>query len=171
MKNRLLVALFTGIAILACNKDKFTETPKTPKSNNPPHSAARFTGDSTETATSQFISMSVANQMITSYLYSINSTANDTDIRSFTVSADSLRAFLANTSIKNVKLIFAHTMSYINAGNSGVNAGYQSGALTIVIAAYDTSGNYVYYGGNVLDHLIPCPYTCPSGSAGNDLLQ
>ena len=171
MKSRLLAALCLGIAIVACNKDKSVVAPATQKIKSLPHYAHRIPVDSTDTGGSKFISANIANAMIGSYLYSINSTANDTDVRSFSVNADSLRAYLSNTSITNVKFIFAHTQSYMNSGNTGVYAGYQSGALTIIIAAYDTAGKYVYYNGCVLDHLVTCPYTCPNGDAGNDLLQ
>jgi hypothetical protein len=44
--------------------------------------------------------------------------------------------------------------------------------MTIVIAGYNNSGEYVYYNNNyVLDHCAPCPYSCPSGAAGSYLLQ
>jgi hypothetical protein len=110
--------------------------------------------------------------MINSYLYSINSQQNDSDVRSYIINADSLRAYLSNAEIKNVKLMFAHTLAYIDAGQTGMPAGYQSGALTIVIAGYDATGDYTYYGGGyVLDHAVPCPYTCAPGDAANPLLQ
>jgi hypothetical protein len=109
--------------------------------------------------------------MIGSYLSSINSSANDTDVRSFSVDADSLRALLDQTGIKRVKIMFGHTMGYINSGNYGHYAGFQSGALTLIIAGYNAAGNYVYYNGMALDHCMPCPYNCPSGAAGNSLLE
>jgi len=169
MKSKLLIAISLGILIAACHKENSTVAPSTQQTNAKPHYAFR---DSTDTAGSLFIPVAVANNMIGSYLYSINSASSDSDIHSFSISADSLRAYLANPAIKNVKLMFAHTQNYINAGNYGVNSGFKTGALTIVIAAYDTFGNYIYYGGNaVLDHAIPCPYSCASGTAGNDLLE
>ncbi len=162
-------------------------------------------GDSAN-AYSSFITTDVANQMIGSYLSSIgsgsglnsagaassssaanayngvagNSNGPVNDLKSFSIDADSLRAYLASTNIKSVKLIFAHTMDYISAGNQGLFAGMQSGAMTIIIAGYDVDGNYVYYtpggangqgGQYVLDHCSPCPANCPPGTAGGDLLQ
>jgi len=169
MKSKLLIAISLGVLIAACHKENSTVAPSTQQTNAKPHYAFR---DSTDTAGSLFISTNIANNMISSYLQSINSTASDSNIHSFSISADSLRAYLANPAIKNVKLMFAHTQNYINAGNFGVYSGFQTGALTIVIAAYDSVGNYIYYGGNaVLDHCAPCPYSCASGTAGNDLLQ
>ena len=171
MKSKLFIALCLGIAIAACKKDNAVDPVTTHQSGTSNHrSGQRFSGDSTDTVSS-YITMNVANQMISSYLCSINATQNDTDIQSFSVNADSLREYLANPAITNVKLMFAHSMSWINAGNSCQYAGYQSGALTIVIAAYDANGNYIYYQGEVLDHMAPCPYTCPPGAAGNNLLQ
>ncbi len=168
MKRKLLVAFCLGSAIVACRKDSDTVT--TAKSQSVTHKAAGRYYDSTAVSSS-FITQSVANQMISSYLSSINSAQNDSDIHSFSVNADSLRAYLENPAIKNVKLMFAHTMNYISAGNTGLNAGYNSGALTIVIAGNDSLGNYIYYRGCVLDHIAPCPYTCDIGYAGGDLLQ
>ena len=111
------------------------------------------------------------NSMINSYLNSINSSYNDSDLRSFTVNADSLRAYLASSAaIKSVKVIIAHTQDYMNAGYTGQFAGYQAGALTIIMVGFDDVGNYVYYNGKVLDHAMPCPYTCPPGAAGGELL-
>lgn len=168
MKNRLFIAMCLGIAIVACHKENSENAPSPAHT----HSTKRLTtSEVMDTLSSAFITPAVANTMISSYLYSINSSVNDTDIHSISVNADSLRALLSNTSITNVKLIFAHSLNYINAGNTGQYAGYQAGALTIIIAAYDNSGNYVYYNGNVLDHLAPCPYTCPIGNASNDYLE
>ena len=169
MKSKLLVVLCMGVVIFACNKEKSEVTPVTQKSYPAHHYAGRMP-DSTDTVSS-FISTNVANQMISSYLCSINAAQNDSDIQSFSINANSLRAYLANPAITNVKLMFAHTMNYINAGNACQYAGFQSGALTIVIAANDVNGNYIYSQGEVLDHLAPCPYTCLSGAAGNNLLQ
>jgi len=171
MKNKLFIALFLGIAIVACKKDHSVDPATTHQSGTTNHrSGQRFSADSTDTMSS-FITMDVANKMISSYLCSIGGNQNDTDIQSFSVNADSLRAYLSDPTITNVKLMFAHTMSWINAGNSCQYAGFQSGALTIVIAAYGANGNYIYHNGEVLDHMVPCPYTCPSGSAGSNLLQ
>ena len=63
--------------------------------------------------------------------------------------------------------MLAHTMEYINAGNYGVNSGYQSGELTLIVAGFDENGNYIYNNQNmVLDHAMPCPTYCPNGDAG-----
>jgi hypothetical protein len=170
MKNRLFTALFLGVIIAACNKENSAVTPSIQRTHSA-HAAYRLPATMQDTATSRFIPLDSANEMISSYLYSISYGNNDTDVRSFSVNADSLRAYLSDPSIKNVKLVFAHTLNYINAGNKGVYAGYQTGAMTIIIAAYNGEGNYVYHGGQVLDHLAPCPYACPTGVASNDLLN
>ena len=210
MNRKLVIAsLMAVIIIIACNKEKTQVTPAsgstermqistTQNGNNTHHHSAGREGDSAN-AYSSFITSDVANQMISSYLYSIgdqvsgnnfpvaattvantninpNGTVND--LKSFSIDADSLRAYLASGNIKSVKLIFAHTMDYINAGNQGLFSGMQSGAMTIIVACYDADGNYVYYGGAngqggqyVLDHCVPCPYSCANGAAGGDLLQ
>ena len=73
--------------------------------------------------------------------------------------------------------MFAHTLSYINSGGKDQYAGYQSGALTLVIAGYDSAGNYVFYYypkttcPMVKDHFQPCPDNCPQqGTASSDTL-
>jgi len=170
MKRKLLYALCFGIAIAACRKESSDVKPLTSKTVAGARSGNKFVDTSSVTG-SQFISMTDANTMINSYLSSINSPQNDTDVRSFSINADSLRAYLADPTVKNVKLMLGHTMAYINAGNAGQYAGYQSGAITIIIAGYDSLGNYIYHGGSVLDHAAPCPYTCVNGPAGNYLLQ
>ncbi len=172
MKSKLLAIMCLGIVIAACNKDKSEVAPVTKKTYSAPHSAGRLASQPVSEMNSAFIPKDVANQMINSYLYSINSSANDSDVRSFSINADSLRAYLSDPSVKSVKLILAHTMSYISAGNSGLYAGYQSGAMTIIVAGYNESGTYVYHGGNyVLDHCTPCPFSCPPGDAASYLLQ
>lgn len=115
-----------------------------------------------------------ANKMIQSYLTSIDSAAPaDTPaIKSLILDAATLRDYLDDTAITNVKIMFAHTLDYINAGNAGKPAAYKSGALTIIVAGYDASGNYVLKGGDLsINHAMPCPRNCPvSGNAANDLL-
>jgi hypothetical protein len=176
MKNRLFIMMCLTVAIGSCSKNRSevvpavqAPEPQSSQSNVNLNYAYRTTQDSVH---SRFISTSIANQMINSYIYSItqDTTQND-DIKSFSISADSLRLYLSNSQIKNVKLIFGHTMEYITLGNSGVYSGMKSGALTIIIAGYDSAGNYIYQGECVLDHALPCPFSCPPGDAGGNLLQ
>jgi hypothetical protein len=171
MNRHLLVAVCLVLGIIACKKNNIVETPIATNTTHKPKLAHR---DSTVYGT-RFIAIDDANTMIKSYLYSINSVNNDTDLQSFSVDADSLRAYLSNSSIKKVKLIFAHTMNW-STTNNGVYAGYQSGGLNIVIAAYDSLGNYVYHqtqaGNCVIDYSMPCPYDCiVNGTASYNLLQ
>ena len=180
MNRKLSILLIAAITIAACNKDKsdIGSTATSAGSQTSafyPHSAGKNTNDTS--GSSLFITSDVANEMISSYVTSLSSDplkGQTPDIHSFSISADSLRAYLANSRLTNVKLIFAHTMDYINAGNKGKFAGLQSGAITIILAGYDANGNYVYYGQGgqmVLDHCLPCPSSCPNGVAGGDLLQ
>jgi hypothetical protein len=122
-----------------------------------------------------YISKDSANKMIGSYLTSIeaDSTDEDPDINSLIVDADLLRDYLSNKDVKNVKIMLAHTLDYINSGHGGQNAGYKADALTIVLAGYDAQGNYVFQSDHMVpDHATPCPRNCPSGgSAANALLQ
>lgn len=119
-----------------------------------------------------FITLDTGNKMINSYLNSINYTVNDTDVRSFIVDAGALKKYLDSAqNITQIKIFFAHTLSYINSGHENQFAGYQSGALTLILAGVNDSGNYVYYPGDmVIDHSAHCPSNCPPGSAGNNTL-
>ena len=118
-----------------------------------------------------FIPTDSANKMIQSYLTSIGGSGHDTDLRSLIFDADSLRAYLSNPAIKNIKVMFAHTLDFINAGGEGQNVGYSSNALTVVFGGYDEQGNYVLHPGNkVPDFAQPCPTTCvEGGTASSDL--
>lgn len=123
---------------------------------------------------SRFIPMDTANKMISSYLNSINYQQNDTDLQSLIVNVDQLRAFIDGNNGRNIthlKLMFAHTLAYTNSNKVNTYAGYKANALTLIIAAYDSTGHYVYYPVNsVLDYTQPCPPVCPSGNAGSPLL-
>jgi len=124
---------------------------------------------------SQFIPVDSANKMIGSYLQSVNAFATDSALDCIIIDADMLRAYLddsCNGKISSVKLMFAHTLEYINNGNGGVYCGYQPNALTLIIAGYDIQGNYIMANGNsLLDNGVPCPSLCPkSGSASNNMV-
>lgn len=121
-----------------------------------------------------FIAKDSANKMISSYLGSINATANDTDLHALIIDADQLRLYLASDTgtgrITHLKLSFAHTLSYINSGHNNQKAGYGSGALTLIISGYKANGDYVFFNGTqVEDHSTPCPTNCPPGQAASDL--
>lgn len=181
MNRRLFIVLCIIVVAVACRKDKSEVTATSAAAlqsngSNNSRSAYRTTDDST--VNSLFISKTVANEMISSYIYSLTNLSNTqnpiNDLKSFSIDADSLRAYLSDARIKNVKLFFGHTMRYINAGNTGKYSGMQSGALTIIVAGFDADGDYIYHGpaeNQVLDHAMPCPYSCDPGEAGNDLLQ
>lgn len=122
---------------------------------------------------SSFIPVDSANKMIGSYLSSISS--DSTNLKSIILNADALREYLTSDSGKNIssmKVMFAHTLPYINAGNKGVPCGYKSGDLTIILAGYDANGKYIYGPTkSVLDRGGPCPSFCPlNGQAASDIL-
>lgn len=119
-----------------------------------------------------FITKDSANKMIGSYLSSLDP-SSDSQLYSLIMDADELREFLEDTTIEGLKIMFAHTLEYINAGNKGQPAGYESGALTIVISGFDVHGNYVYAPGTkVPDAVKPCPPHCKiNGTAASNLLE
>lgn len=122
-----------------------------------------------------FIPVDTANKMLESYLASINASSSTTELRSLLFDADMLRDMLNDTAkgrIARIKIMFAHTPAYINAGNKGEPCNYKSGALTLIIAGIDGQGNYIYNPKNsVMDTGMPCPSSCPTvGNASSDYL-
>ncbi|WP_118973941.1 hypothetical protein [Taibaiella koreensis] len=119
-----------------------------------------------------FISIDSANKMLGSYLFSINADAdNNSNVQSFIMDADAIREYLSDPAIKKVKIMLAHNLKYINEGNSGVNCGYKSGGLTVIMAGYDAQSNYIFAPGNkVMDNSVPCPSICPSNGTASDML-
>jgi len=180
MKKTLLTLATTALIFSACT-DKGTQ----PKDNNNDHGNKNCItvhkyhhgmADSDDSLTG-FISIDSGNKMIGSYLKSIDYTQNDTDLYSLIYSADSLRSYLSNPKVTKIKFMFAHTLEYINNGGLNQYAGYQSGALTLVLAGYDSNGNYVFYyapksqQAMAMDHLSPCPNCCPrQGTAASPFL-
>lgn len=151
MRKSALFVICSALFVAGCN-------------NNQPDSHPGYTG---------FIPKDTANKMIQSYLNSIDSNDRGEQLYSLIVNADELRAYLADTSVKSVKVMFAHTLDYINSGNANKTAGLKSGALTIVFAGFDKAGNYVFAPGmSVPDSAEPCPPECPTqGTAADNLLR
>lgn len=155
MKKLLIVALLGFLTACTSNNSEIKDTssgenaPMALMTTPPPIGSASFLGKDT------------ANIMLESYRK--GNSGDSTALSSLIIDADSLRAYLADTSIRNVKLMFAHTLNYIKNGGLNKNCGYRSGALTIVLSGYDAEGNYKYYNGNqVMDYFMPCPNTCPT---------
>ncbi|PZF74986.1 hypothetical protein [Taibaiella soli] len=166
----LLTAMILGFMLLACNKHE-TEAAKpqqpTAPSNNPRALERNYPDNY---PFSSFISIDSGNKMLESYLASLSDN-DDSSIHSFIFNADSLRSYLNDPRITNVKLMFGHTLEYINEGNYGKPTAYTSGNLTIIVAGYDMNGSYVYKNGNkVLEHAMPCPHDCATGAAAGSTL-
>lgn len=139
-----------------------------------PMALTSSSGDST-TQTDTCLScvpVDTANKMINSYIGSLNGNPNNQYLYSLIVDANDLRDYLdANPSVTNVKLMFAHTLSYINSGGGNQNCGTKAGQLTIIMAGYNASGNYVITNNQVMNHAMPCPTSCPSvGTATSNVL-
>ena len=118
-----------------------------------------------------FIPVDSANKMLESYLSSINADSDTSgNVQSFIMDADAIREYLSDNSIKKVKIMFAHTLSYINSGHAGVNCGYRAGKLTIIMAGYDSDGNYIFTPDDkVPDRAEPCPTHCPVIGTASDM--
>ncbi len=154
MKKLLIVALLGFLT--ACTSNN-SETKDTSTGENTPMG---FATTPSPTGSVSFINKDTANIMITSYIN--GNKLDSTQLSSLIIDADSLRAYLSDTSIRNIKLMFAHTQQYIYSGGKDRKCSYRSGDLTLILAGYDGSGNYKYYNDNqVMDNATPCPSLCP----------
>lgn len=118
-----------------------------------------------------FIPVDSANKMLRSYLSSIHADVDSNkQLQSVIMDADALREYLSDSSIRKVKVMFAHTLNYINSGKEGVNCKYTANQLTIIIGGYDKNNNYVIApGGKVPNRGIPCPENCPDSGTASDM--
>lgn len=116
---------------------------------------------------SQSISVSDANNMISSYLESVNYPNQDSALRSLTFDADTLRSYLKDTSIVTLKFLVAHTPAYTNAsGTNGTYAGMNPNAITLVIAGVNNANQIVRNTqGGVYEHCQACPVNCATSEA------
>ena len=150
MKNKILATVMFNTLILAsCINDRLV---------TPPSSSGNV-----------FINAPTANIMIESYLSSV---ANmEGQLHAVIMDVDSLRTYFADTSIRKVKIMLAHTLNYINEGNEGVYAEYKQNALTMVLGGVDRYGNYVLHNGATVPNSgVPCPKNCwTAGNAQSDL--
>lgn len=164
MKRHSTTIVITMLICLAIACTKKNTSPDVKPRNLNEHTMAYASGG----ADSPFICIDSANKMLNSYLNS----ANATDVHSLIIDGQALRYYLLDTSIKRVKLMFAHRLSYINNGGLNQNAGNRYDAITIIVAGFNANNNYVYSAaGTVVDNAMPCPYNCPpSGTASSDLL-
>lgn len=114
--------------------------------------------------TPTFITTDQANRMIQSYLTSINYPQRNYELRAVSVNADSLRQYLNDTSIRRIQIMIAHRMDYIKSGGEGKKPPYGKFGLTAIVAGLNSSNNYVYHIGNVMDNSLPCPDMCASSA-------
>lgn len=158
--NAFIMALVMAVA--SCNSESGQQN--SPEGNGG-HAAASL---SVASADPVFISLDEANSMIKSYLTSIQYPGNDSDLRSLLYNADSLRAYLQDTSIRQLKMMFAGTSTTPDAPG-----GYGQGT-TIIIAGVDGNGNYKLFkdvAAAALDRAIPCPKNCMvEGTASRDTI-
>lgn len=125
---------------------------------------------------SQAIPVDTANRMIRSYVNGNISADSTPTLNSVFVDAKLLRKYLDSiplaSQITHIKIMFAHTLSYINNGDSNTNAKYRPNALTLILAGVDAEGNYIVLPGNqVMNRVFPCPPDCPTGTAGGVYIQ
>ena len=173
----MMLMAAAALLLSSCGENKETKEEGSTKESTPTENVGMESMEtdtlSDPTGEPSFINRDSANRMISSYLESIAAPAQSNSLASLIIDADSLRAYLNDTSlhIKKVKIMFAHTLPYINSGNYGLFAGYGRGKLTTVLAGYDDNNNYMYWGGSaVMDNFRPCPNSCPtSGTAQSNV--
>jgi hypothetical protein len=161
----IAIALFSIYFILGCTKESGTVGNMPAPQGSPVgnygmygHSNARYAGSDY----SQSIPVTDANQMIQSYLTSVNYPAADTALRSLSFDADTLRAYLQNSNIVTLKFMLAHQPAYASGTTTkGVYAGQNPNAMTLVVVGLNEQDQYVLNNRNgVYEHFIPCPNRC-----------
>ena len=168
---RLTACLFMLLALAACSKEETAApTSHSPVTDRAPSTTfslsglpnlARYAGDDY----SQSIPVTLANQMIGSYLSSVSYPSYDTALRSLTFDADTLRSYLQDTSIKTLRFYMAHTPAYI-ASNKDKYAGLNPGAITLIIAGLNDDDEVIRNKrGEVYEHMQNCPAVCPGNSS------
>jgi len=160
MKQLLLPAILFAILLSACNGDKRDFFKSLPVEA----AGARTAFRTPSTVYSKPVAIPTANRMIKSYLHSIDYQTNVSAIRSWMISADTLRNYLDGKDGKKIvrlKLMLAHTMAYIHAGGEGRQAPVNSHAITIVMVGVDAQNNLMYNAQNMpYDYAMPCPPDC-----------
>jgi hypothetical protein len=162
MKQQLLIAAMLLIAVFsACTKAPVLNEQSSQAAGVKAHSAMNTTR-LTVPNNSQSIPLDTANMMLNSYLTSVGYPYVDTAIRSLSFDADTLRAYLQNSSIVTIKFMLAHQQSYIHNGHNGEAAGFSPGAVTLLVVGMDDNQQYVLNSRNqVYDHAANCPWSCP----------
>ncbi|MCB0699625.1 MAG: hypothetical protein H6551_09315 [Chitinophagales bacterium] len=113
------------------------------------------------------VPVATANGYISDYLTDYYATGK-APTKSMIMDADLLRGYLNNnTNIENVKFMLG--VRTISVG------GVDEEVFTLIVAGYDSSGNYVLSSTSpdmILDQLAPCPDECPTvGNAANDYIS
>lgn len=172
MKTTSLLYSLAAVACLltACG----TESTKT---NEHPTGSGQESRSPTATAVAEdddhYIPVDSANKMIGSYLGSIS--GNDSALHSLILDANVLRSYLNSDSgqeITQMKIMFAHKLTYINDGGGNKPCGYNYAGLTLVLAGFKPDGSFIL-GPNksAIDNAFPCPANCSSaGQAADDYL-
>lgn len=171
----LSISFITLLSVGACTKDEpalpaiSTSSAATADQSATPTSPfslaglARYAGEDY----SQSISVTLANEMIGSYLSSVSYPSYDTALRSLTFDADTLRGYLQDTSIKTLRFYVAHTPAYAaSLATKGKYAGLSPSAVTFIIAGLNHNDQVVpNRRGEVYEHMMGCPMTCAGSSA------
>lgn len=159
------LSLSSLLLLTACNKNENTQEHTTTSWGHT--IMERDVGSS-----SHLVDASIANQLISSYLNSIDTITAYTPIKSFMVGVSELRELLFDTSVTELKIFLAHHQDYLSNGNTDVFSGVDAQALTLVISGVNSTNDYVYLNtSNVINKIHGCPVNCRlTGSASADTL-
>src|SRR4051812_12489483 len=109
MKQALLFATAAlTLSFTACNRHEAVEPGATSVKTYTTNSGGNQMGRLTGQYYSSTICIDTANKMIGSYLQSVGYPQKDTSIRALSFDADTVRNYLADTSIKTLKFYLAH---------------------------------------------------------------
>lgn len=159
------IGLSSLFLLAACNKNETTAEATVPSWSNA--IIERDLG-----STSHLVDAALANQLISSYLNSIDTITAYTPIKSFMVGVSELRDLLLDTNVTELKIFLAHHQDYLSNGNTDVYSGVDAQALTLVISGVNSTNDYVYLNtSNVINKIHGCPVNCRlTGSASADTL-
>lgn len=159
------LGLCSFLFFTACNKNDYTQDDSMPSSGH-------ILMEREHTSASHLVDVTIANQLISSYLNSIDTITAYTPIKSFIVGVSELRELLLDTNVTELKIFLAHHQDYLSNGNTDVYSGVDAQALTLVISGVNNTNDYVYLNtSNVINKINGCPINCRlTGSASADTL-
>jgi hypothetical protein len=167
MIKKIFVLSLSLFSIYGCKKEASDDRIQAAPTNaSATGNAGRYGLKGSDYEYSASMPIDTANRMILSYLNSVHYPNVDTALRALTFNADSLREYLKNDEITDVKFIIAHQQAYMNSGHYGQYAGMNPQAITLIVVGVSADGGHILNNQNeVYEHFKPCPVLCSSGAS------